>query len=556
MKHTSVDTRTLVAVFAALLVTLAARSAAADTITLAWDPNADDTVVGYYVHVGTSSGSYSQHIDVGLSTVYGWSDAVAGQRYCFAVSAYQAGPVEGPKSAEVCGYSSGYPVLVNPGNISSVIGQAVTLQLQGSDPDGQPVSYSASGLPPGLNLMASTGFISGTLTTAGSYTVTATVSDGVLQSSQTFGWAVSSAASDASTGGTGSGTDTAPPSITITGPTSAESYTTTASTMTLSGTASDNFGVAQVTWSTNRGSGGTASGTSNWSVSVPLAAGTNKIIVTARDAAGNDASDMITVATTGSGGSGGSGGGTDTTPPSIKITGPTSTGSYTTTASTMTLSGTASDDFGVAQVTWSSDRGNGGTATGTSNWSGSVPLAAGTNNIIVTARDAAGNDASDVITVTTIASTGSAGSIGGGSAGLRGDYYSGSNFDSLITTRIDPTVDFEWGYGSADANLPVDNFSVRWTGMITVPVTGTYTFVTSSDDGVRLWVGNQLMIDNWTDHSSVPDAGPQVWLQAGQQYPVRLEYYDNTGWSVMQLYWTAPGQWLQIIPQSALTSTP
>ena len=190
MNNRFLRVRVLTALASTVIVTALAGTAAADTISLAWDPNSDLTVAGYMVHVGTQSGSYTQHFDVGLSTAYGWSGAGAGQRYCFAVSAYNGSHAEGSKSSEVCGYSNEPPALVNPGSRSSVVGQGTSLQLQGADPDGLPVSYGAAGLPPGLSLMVGTGYISGTPTTAGNYTVTATVYDGVLNSSQTFAWSV------------------------------------------------------------------------------------------------------------------------------------------------------------------------------------------------------------------------------------------------------------------------------------------------------------------------------------------------------------------------------
>ena len=109
-------------------------------------------------------------IDVGSATTFTFPTATAGQRYCFAVSAYLLSSLlEGPNSAEVCGYSNAPPTLVNPGNRTSTVGQAVTLQLVGSDPASQPLTYSATGLPPGLSLMPSTGYISGAGTAAGSY---------------------------------------------------------------------------------------------------------------------------------------------------------------------------------------------------------------------------------------------------------------------------------------------------------------------------------------------------------------------------------------------------
>ena len=284
MEHTtSVRARTLLTVLASVsIVTVVAPRAAADTISLAWDANPELTVVGYMLHVGTQSATFTQHIDVGFSTTYAWTAAVAGQRYCFAVSACIADHVEGPKSNEVCSSSNNAPVLLNPGNRSSALGQPTSLQLQGSDPDGTPVSYSAKGLPPGLALMASTGYISGTPSTAGAYAVTANVSDGVLSASQTFTWTI--------TGQIAPGP--ALPTVSITGP---DSYETSAATVDISGTAGSIVGIVQVTWTNDRGESGRATGTTSWTARVPLAMGPNDITVTALDAAGNIATDVLSV---------------------------------------------------------------------------------------------------------------------------------------------------------------------------------------------------------------------------------------------------------------------
>jgi hypothetical protein len=138
-------------------------------------------------------------------------------------------------------------------------------------------------------------------------------------------------------------------------------------------------------------------------------------------------------------------------------------------------------------------------------------------------------------------------------SGLQGDYYSGLSFGTFVTTRIDASVNFSWS-GSPVANVPADNFSVRWTGAIVAPVTGIYTFSTVSDDGVRLWVGNQLLVDNWTDHPATTNTSGGVSLQGGQRYAVKLDYYEHTDGAVMQLMWAYPGQSTQVIPQSALTT--
>src|SRR3989304_1221546 len=91
-------------------------------------------------------------------------------------------------------------------------------------------------------------------------------------------------------------TDTTSPSVTITGPVNASSYSTSNATLTLSGSASDNVGVTQVTWSNSRGSSGTASGTISWNASgITLQGGSNTLTVTARDAAGNTTTDTLVV---------------------------------------------------------------------------------------------------------------------------------------------------------------------------------------------------------------------------------------------------------------------
>jgi len=295
MEHTTsvrACTCTLLTVLTSVsIITAAARPAAADTIAVGWNANPELTVVGYMLHVGTQSDTYTQHIDVGLSTIYAWTGAVAGQRYCFAVSAYIADRREGPQSSEVCGYSNNGPILIDPGNQSSARGQPTSLQLQGSDPDGTPVSYSATGLPPGLALMASTGYISGTPFTAATHTVTASVSDGELTASQTFTWTITSQTAPNPPLPNPTLPDSTFPAVSITNPTTSDSLVT--STADISGTTGGN--VVQVTWTNDRGGSGTATGTTSWTARVPLAMGPNDITVTARDAAGNIATDVLTV---------------------------------------------------------------------------------------------------------------------------------------------------------------------------------------------------------------------------------------------------------------------
>jgi len=126
--------------------------------------------------------------------------------------------------------------------------------------------------------------------------------------------------------------------------------------------------------------------------------------------------------------------------------------------------------------------------------------------------------------------------------GLVGNYFNNMTLSgSPAGTRVDTSVNFDWGTGTTGvAGVGADNFSVRWTGSLRAPSTGSYQFQTQSDDGVRLWVNNVLVIDNWNDHSVTTNTSTSVNLVAGQSYPVKLEFYENGGYAVMKLNWSQP----------------
>jgi hypothetical protein len=187
--------QTLYVCLVALSTFVPCRLAAADPITLAWDPPTNGAA-GYILYAGTQSGDYSLQFDVGDVTTFTFPDAVAGQRYCFAVTAYTDAGNESPTSGEVCGFSNGSPILTNPGHVFSALGQETSFQISGSDPEGWPLTYDASGLPEGLWLVPDAGFITGTATTEGDYSVTITASDGILSSSQAFIWTVGASSSE------------------------------------------------------------------------------------------------------------------------------------------------------------------------------------------------------------------------------------------------------------------------------------------------------------------------------------------------------------------------
>jgi hypothetical protein len=137
--------------------------------------------------------------------------------------------------------------------------------------------------------------------------------------------------------------------------------------------------------------------------------------------------------------------------------------------------------------------------------------------------------------------------------GVRADYYKGMNFESHVMTRVDPQINFNWGDpGGPDPSVGDDNFSVRWSGQVEAAFTETYTFYTNSDDGIRLWVDGQQLVDNWTNHAATENKGT-IDLVAGQTYSVVMEMYEDGGSAVAELRWSSPHTPKQLIPQAALS---
>ena len=152
---------------------------------------------------------------------------------------------------------------------------------------------------------------------------------------------------------------------------------------TLSGTSSSSLGIALVKWVNSTGGSGAATGTATWTAAIALHDGDNSITVTAVASDATEASQMVVVSY--------AHGGRDVTAPSLTIAIPSTT-SVATNHAVIVVSGTAQDNVGVAEVSWTNSTGPSGIANGTSNWStGDIPLLVGDNRITIRARDAAGN---------------------------------------------------------------------------------------------------------------------------------------------------------------------
>lgn len=125
-------------------------------------------------------------------------------------------------------------------------------------------------------------------------------------------------------------------------------------------------------------------------------------------------------------------------------------------------------------------------------------------------------------------------------AGLRADYYAGEHFERLVLTRTDAAIDFDWNFRAPGPGLPAESFSVRWTGWVLAPTTGVYTFHLTADDGMRVWIGGRLLLDEWR-YQPTQSATAPMRLAAGRYYSVRVEYFQGSRSSRAYLGWTLPG---------------
>ena len=142
--------------------------------------------------------------------------------------------------------------------------------------------------------------------------------------------------------------------------------------------------------------------------------------------------------------------------------------------------------------------------------------------------------------------------------GLRAEYFDSADLNNayLKTVRTDNTVNVNWNNKvPADTALTAaDTYSARWSGFVTPRHSETYTFHTLADDGVRLWVNDQIVIDQWT--KSDREQSGIIALAAGQRYALKLEYFQNTAIGRAHLSWSSSRQTKQIIPQNALCWAP
>ncbi|MBP0457220.1 glycoside hydrolase family 3 C-terminal domain-containing protein [Streptomyces montanisoli] len=142
----------------------------------------------------------------------------------------------------------------------------------------------------------------------------------------------------------------------------------------------------------------------------------------------------------------------------------------------------------------------------------------------------------------------------GSGSGLTAQYYRGTTASGTPIAHQDvPQVDFNWNGGSPAAGVPTSQWSAKYTGTITAPTTGSYTFSLTSDDGSRLSINGKQIIDNWRDQGGNTETGT-VTLTAGEPVSIEVDYYQGGGGSLLHLGWQPPGGPGDLLQQAVQTA--
>ena len=145
----------------------------------------------------------------------------------------------------------------------------------------------------------------------------------------------------------------------------------------------------------------------------------------------------------------------------------------------------------------------------------------------------------------------------GNGIGLTGEYFanhtSSSPFSGAPTlVETNATVNFNWSGTGPDPSIGPTNFTVRWFGSVQPQFTEDYSFVTTAEDGVRLFLNGQLLIDDWVDKTNATSKTNSISLVAQQFYSIELDYYQTTNNASVTLSWSSPSTPLSVVPSTQL----
>ncbi len=121
----------------------------------------------------------------------------------------------------------------------------------------------------------------------------------------------------------------------------------------------------------------------------------------------------------------------------------------------------------------------------------------------------------------------------------QGEYFANTDVSgSPVFVRSDPLINFAWGTGSPGEGIPDDNFSVRWTKTVAMSP-GTQRFYVRADDGVRVWLNSQLIVDKWQDATDKTYTTDATISQVNNN--LRVEYFEGVGDAQIQFWWERVG---------------
>jgi chitodextrinase len=135
--------------------------------------------------------------------------------------------------------------------------------------------------------------------------------------------------------------------------------------------------------------------------------------------------------------------------------------------------------------------------------------------------------------------------------GIAAAYFARSNLTAVKFSRTDSVIDFAWAGGTPAASLGTDGFSTRWVGRVNPKFSGTYTFITRTSGGVRLWVNGQLVIDAWNAHSLREDHG-NIALTANTRVDIRMDYWSDGNSPAVRLDWQSSRLAREVVPTNRL----
>jgi beta-glucosidase len=128
----------------------------------------------------------------------------------------------------------------------------------------------------------------------------------------------------------------------------------------------------------------------------------------------------------------------------------------------------------------------------------------------------------------------------GTAAGFKGEYFNNQELRGQpATIRVDTQINFDWGRYRPTPDVGENNFSARWTGKLTPPESGTYHLGITADDGARLYLDGQLLIDVWASNPT-KTLTKEVKLEAGHAYDIRLEYFQYNREAIAKFVWSYP----------------